>query len=271
MIETQYKPNEKEGVKLIYTILNSKGGVGKTTVAINLAAALAEAGKRVLVVDTDVQDNVRIWLGVEESAFTLFDVLAAGVKLRDAVVQVRERIDIVQSGGDPFGAVPYLLMQESDAVIKDILRDALADVADEYDYILIDSGPSRSLLHTLALVACDGVLVPVNMEWLAVVGSAQVQRAVRDLQREHGVTTDIELVIPTFLDRRRSRICDDILDDLKSAYGNKLSNPIRVNSKLSEAPAYQKTTFEMRDRRGVEDFSELGERVTRLEQKKKRG
>lgn len=274
-------------------VINSKGGVGKTTVCVHLGHALALAGKRTLIVDMDMQDNVRIWLAADQKDVTLFEVLVEGRRINDAVVNVRPGLDIIPSGGDNLGAVPFLLslgnmvdglsstdattfkkilnklgMQgigELKAPAPEILKYAIQFISKLYDYILIDCSPSRTLLHTMAVVASDYVMVPVSMEWLSVVGSAQVGSAILEVKSKYKLNTEISWVVPTFVDRRRSRVCDEVIDDLKEMYKTKVTNPIRINGRLSEAPGWGKTVFDLGDQRGIEDFKELAEKVIGIE------
>lgn len=243
-------------------VVNSKGGVGKTTVCVHTGHALALANKRTLIVDMDVQDNIRIWLDAEQKSVTLFEILVENQSIKDAIINVRTNLDIIPSGGDNIGAVPFLLSKSGKSI--DVLRQSLQLINNQYDYILIDCSPSRSLLHTIAIYASDYVAIPVSMEWLSIVGSGQVIKATQEVNDKYNLKTEIKWIIPTFLDRRRSRICDDVLGSLKNAYGDNLTNPIRVNSKLSEAPGYGKTVFDMGDKRGIEDFKNLAERMVAL-------
>lgn len=274
-------------------VVNSKGGVGKSTISVHLGHALARAGKRTLIVDMDMQDNIRIWFNAEQKKVTLFEVLMEGRKASAAAVSVREGLDIIASGGDNLGAVPFLLnlrfmlsgLSGADVsdlkrifhkiglqwlfdlknAAPDVLRKSLDSFKSSYEYILIDCSPSRTLLHTIATVASDHVMVPVSMEWLSVVGSAQVGAAVSEVRQKYGIPVDISFVVPTFFDRRRSRICRDILDELNNMYGDRVTNPIRINGFLSEAPGWGKTVFDLADRRGMDDFEKLAGRVINFE------
>ncbi|MCG9969600.1 ParA family protein [Pelotomaculum terephthalicicum JT] len=274
---------------IVIAIVNSKGGVGKSTISVHLGHALALAGKRTLIVDMDIQENIRIWFDAGQKEITLFEILVEGKKASEAITNVRENLDIIPSGGDNLGAVPYLLnlgiqfsglsgndraalkkiLQKIDMqwifdlknVTPEILKKSLYPLKNTYDFILIDCSPSRTLLHTIAAVASDHVMVPVSMEWLSVVGSAQVGSAISEVREKYGLSTDISFVVPTFVDRRRSRVCQEVNEDLAKMYGDKVTSPIRVNGKLSEAPSWGKTVFDLADRRGMEDFKALAKRV----------
>ncbi|WP_231702771.1 ParA family protein [Desulfocucumis palustris] len=275
------------------SILNSKGGVGKSTISVHLGHALALAGKRTLIVDTDMQDNIRIWFSSEQRRTTLFEVLMEGRRPGDAVVNVRERLDIISSGGDSLGAVPFLLnmgflfsdLSGSDATelkrilhkiglqwlfdlkntSPDVLKTSLDSFKNVYDYVLIDCSPSRTILHTIVMVASDYIMVPVSMEWLSVVGSAQVGSAIAEVNEKYDISVDVGFVVPTFFDRRRNRVCQEVMADLAKMYGEKVTNEIRINGRLSEAPSWGKTVFDLKDRRGIEDFEALAKRVMGVE------
>lgn len=247
----------------VFSIVNSKGGVGKTTITVNLGHGLALAGHRVLLIDMDVQDNVRIVLNVQEASASLFDVLVHNIDINEATVKARDNLYLCPSGGEDLGAVPQLLKEKKNPVAR--LKQALEKAQAKYDYCLIDCSPSRTLLHTVAMVASSYVLVPVNMEWLSSVGSNQVNRAIGEVRDKYGIPLEIGLIIPTFVDRRRFRITDDIMGALKAQYKDKLSStPIRINSKISEAPAYGLTIFEMGDQKGAEDFKSLAKEVAAI-------
>jgi len=274
---------------IVIAIVNSKGGVGKSTISVHLGHALALAGKRTLVIDMDMQDNIRIWFNAAQRKTTLFEILVEGKKASEAIVNVRGNLDIIPSGGDNLGAVPFLLnlgnmvsdLPGADAsdfkrilqklnlhwlfglkiAVPDILRNSLRSLKDTYEFVLIDCSPSRTLLHTMAAVASDHVMVPVSMEWLSVVGSAQASSAVTEVREKYGLSTDISFVVPTFVDKRRSRVCQEVNKDLVKMYGDKVTSSIRVNGKLSEAPSWGKTVFDLADRRGMEDFEALAKRV----------
>jgi len=245
-----------------YAVVNSKGGVGKTTIAVNLGHGLARRGHRVLLIDADQQGNCSVWLAVEQAQTTLFDVLMGDAGLDAAIVQARENLYIVPSGGDALGAMTYYLQEQRTPAT--VLQEALERVASNFDWCLIDCAPSRTLVHTLAVVASDGVLVPVNMEWLAVVGGAQAARAIGQVAERYQLDVAVKLVIPTFMDRRRRRACNEIMEMLDKQYEGKVAPAIRINSRISEAPGYGQTVYDRGDKRGIEDFERLVERVLEI-------
>lgn len=273
----------------VIAIINSKGGVGKTTVCVHTGHALALKNKRTLIIDMDMQDNVRIWFNAEPKDVTLFNVLVEGKNIKNGTITVRDKLDILPSGGDSLGAVPFLLnlnnivtslpkgdkevfkrilqkvgveeFNDLKAPAQELLRYELRKLKKYYDYVLIDCSPSRTLLHTMATVAANHIMVPVSMEWLSVVGSLQVQRALAEVKENYKINSGISFVVPTFVDGRRNKICDEVIQNLKNLYGASITHPIRVNGNLSEAPSFGKTIFEMSDQRGVEDFTALSERV----------
>jgi chromosome partitioning protein len=245
-------------------IAAEKGGVGKTTITVNLAASMARE-LRVLVIDTDPQDNCRICFGLQQPAeWSLMDVLADGLPIGKAIVQARESIWLLESGGEYLQGAAGDLPKTIETACK--LRDALAQVQDKFDACIIDTSPSRSLLTTMAICAADLVLIPVSAgEFLAGVGAVATSNMldrIRQGYKLQGAT--LGAVIPTFLDRRRKRSTDETMDVLKQVFEDKLTSPIRTNSRLSDCPGYGQTIYELGDKIGIEDFDQLSEEVVRL-------
>jgi chromosome partitioning protein len=209
-------------------IFNHKGGTGKTTTTVSIAAGLAARGLRVLLVDTDSQGNVAVSLGVKLEK-TLYHVLVMGVKPEDVAIQVRPNLDFIGSNETLAAAELYLAGRQN----RDrILRERLARAASNYDVVLIDCSPSLSLMNQNALVLADGVLVPVACDFLSLVGVRQVVR-----------TVQIHGVLPTFYDAR-AKICREAYDTMREHFGPKCLAPIRSATKLKEAPSQGKTIFE---------------------------
>jgi chromosome partitioning protein len=231
-------------------IFNHKGGTGKTTTSVSLAAGLAARGLRVLLVDTDSQGNVGVSLGVKAEK-TLYHVLVMGVRAADAAVHVRPNLDLVVSNETLAAAELYLAGRQN----RDrVLRDRLASAFDQYDAVLLDCSPSLSLMNQNALVVADGIVVPVACDFLSLVGVRQVIKTVKNVNSLLHHPVQIHGVLPTFYDAR-ARICRDAVDALAEHFGDRVLPPIRQATRLKEAPAQGKTIFEYApDSNAAEDY-----------------
>jgi chromosome partitioning protein len=220
-------------------IFNHKGGTGKTTTSVNLAAGLAERGLRVLLVDTDSQGNVSVSLGAKADK-TLYHVLVMGARPKDVAVRVRPNLDLLASNETLAAAELYLAGRQN----RDrILRERLLPGFEGYDVVLLDCSPSLSLMNQNALVAADGIIVPVACDFLSLVGVRQVIKTVKNVNALLHHPVQIHGVLPTFFDSR-ARICRDALDALKEHFGDRVMPPIRAVTRLKEAPAQGKSIFE---------------------------
>jgi chromosome partitioning protein len=234
-------------------IFNHKGGTGKTTTSVSLAAGLASRGLRVLLVDTDSQGNVGVSLGVKAEK-TLYHVLVMGVRAESAAVHVRPNLDLVTSNETLAAAELYLAgRQNRDRILSDRLASAFAS----YDVVLLDCSPSLSLMNQNALVAAEGIVVPVACDFLSLVGVRQVVKTVKNVNALLHHPVQIHGVLPTFYDAR-ARICRDSLDALKDHFGDRVLPPIRSATRLKEAPAQGKTIFEMApESNAAEDYQRI--------------
>jgi chromosome partitioning protein len=220
-------------------IFNHKGGTGKTTTSVSIAAGFASRGYRVLLVDTDSQGNVGVSLGIKAEK-TLYHVLVMGVRVADAAVKVRPNLDLVVSNETLAAAELYLAGRQN----RDrILRERLASAFGDYDVVLLDCSPSLSLMNQNALVVADGIVVPVACDFLSLVGVRQVIKTVKNVNALLHHPVQIHGVLPTFYDAR-ARICRDAVDALKEHFGDRVLPPIRQATRLKEAPAQGKTIFE---------------------------
>jgi len=223
-------------------VINQKGGVGKTTSAVNVAAALAEQGKTVLLIDLDPQGNATSGLGITPDQYTqtTYEVLIGEVQLADAVIESHvQNLYVLPTGKDLAGAEVELVQMLS-RELK--LREALKLAA--YDYIFIDCPPSLGLLTINALSAADNVLIPVQSEYYALEGLGQLMGTIQAV-REH-INPGLELlgILLTMYDKRTS-LSEQVASELKQHFGDKLfSTVVPRNVRLAEAPSFGKTVYE---------------------------
>ncbi len=241
----------------VIAVFNHKGGTGKTTTAVSLAAGLAMRGKRVLLVDTDAQGNVGVSLGAE-SERSLYHVLVMGLRVEDAVKAVRPNLDLISSNETLAAAELYLAGRQN----RDrVLRDRLAAGSQAYDYVVIDCSPSLSLMNQNALVFADSVLVPVACDYLSLVGVRQVIKTVKNVNSLLHHPVQIWGVLPTFFDSR-AKICHEALSTLRDHFGDRCLSPVRAAIKVKEAPAQAQTIFEYAaGASAAEDYAAVVDRV----------
>jgi chromosome partitioning protein len=239
-------------------ILNQKGGTGKTTTAVNLAAGIADRGFDTLLIDVDAQGNVGTSLGIRGER-TLYHVLVdENVRLDDVIVPVRGHLDVITA--DATLAMAEVFLARHDGARDRVLADRLASLRARYQYIVLDCGPSLSLLNQNALSFADEVLIPVSCDYLALVGVKQVLKTLKDIDKHLGHTVRISGVVPTFFDGR-VRLSREAVDTLSGHFKERLYEPIRRSTRLAEAPSHRQTIFEYApDSPGAEDYRRLVER-----------
>ena len=251
----------------IFAIANQKGGVGKTTTAINLATALAACGKRLLLVDIDPQGNATTGLGVARDSIehNSYDVLVDGAPMASAIMATQvPQLWIVPGGVDLAGAE----LELAAAANREFrLRDALAAVAGRFDFVLIDCPPSLNLLTVNALSAASAVLVPLQCEYYALEGLSQLIKTVDLVKRNLNSELEIQGVVLTMYDRRNN-LCDMVAADVRQHFGAKVyETMIPRNIRLSEAPSHGKPAL-LYDLRcaGSQAYIHLAGEVLRREQ-----
>lgn len=241
-------------------VINQKGGVGKTTTAINVAAHLASTGKSVLIVDMDPQGNATSGLGLSRSAFTstVYEVLTSDTTLESALVAV-DRLGLTILPADASLAAAEIDLSTTEDREHQLKR-ALASAV--YDYIIIDCPPALGLLTINALCAAQWVLIPVQAEYYALEGLSQLLGVIQRIRK--GLNADLELlgVVATMHDNRTA-LADQVYKELKKHFDTKLFNTIIPrNVRLAEAPSYGKTIFE-HDKwsKGARSYKQLAKEI----------
>jgi chromosome partitioning protein len=246
----------------ITAVANQKGGVGKTTSAINITASLASAGKRILLIDTDPQGNSTSGLGLDKDNLlgSLYD-LYNGTKTIEAVIvdTALPFLKIIPSNIELIGAELELTMKEGR---ETILKDAVESVKQQYDYIFIDCPPSLSLLTLNALVAADSLLVPMQCEYYALEGISMLLRTFNLIKDSFNPSLEIEGILLTMFDGRNT-LANQVSDELKKHFGDKVYRTIIPrNITLAEAPSHGKPVilYDIRSK-GAQSYLELAKEI----------
>lgn len=222
----------------IIAVVNQKGGVGKTTSAVNLAAAVGQRGKSVLLVDIDPQGNATSGMGLNkrELAKSSYDVIINGIPAKEVIKHTEfDGVDVLPANMNLAGAELELV---DSSKRESNLKNALLLVKGEYDFIFMDCPPSLGLITLNALCAADTVLVPIQCEYYALEGLSQLISTVRQVKRLYNPMLEIEGVLLTMYDGRLN-LTQQVVDELKRFFPKKVySTPIPRNVKLSEAPSY---------------------------------
>jgi chromosome partitioning protein len=254
---------EPEVITRIMAVANQKGGVGKTTTTVNMGAALAELGHRVLIVDLDPQGNATTGLGINYRVLdhTMYDVLLSGLPIDDCIEPTEVKGLFVAPASLDLAGAEIELVPAFNRESK--LKRALEDVSDQYEYILIDCPPSLGLLTVNGLVAASEVLVPIQCEYYALEGLAQLARNV-DLVRDNlNPGLRIRNIVMVMYDTR-TKLGEQVVEEVRGHFGDRVCrNMIPRNIKLSEAPSYgQPITIYASSSRGAVAYRELAREVS---------
>lgn len=229
----------------IIAVTNQKGGVGKTTTSINLAAALAYLNQKVLLVDFDPQGNATTGIGADKSkkVITINEILFQDVDIIKSIQTLKQPpLDIIPASVELAGA--NIEMIEYKVGRERLLKNCLDEIKSNYDYIFIDCPPSLGLLNTNALTACDTVLIPIQCEFYALEGLTQLLSTIRFVQKLFNKNIKIEGVVLTMFDSR-TKLSLEVQQEVRKHFKDKVFNTyIKRSVRLSEAPSYGKSIFE---------------------------
>lgn len=222
----------------IIAIANQKGGVGKTTTAVNLSACLAETGKRVLLIDVDPQGNSTSGFGIDKSTLkaSSYDVLINSIDAQNAIVGTMiDTLDVLPANIDLVGAEVELV---SRMAREHILKNALKNIREKYDYIFMDCPPSLGLITINALTAADKILVPIQCEYYALEGLSQLINTIKLVKANLNPNIEVEGVVLTMFDGR-TNLSIQVVEEVKKYFKNKVYRTIIPrNVRLGEAPSF---------------------------------
>lgn len=254
----------------IIAIANQKGGVGKTTSAINVAASISAAEKKVLIVDIDPQANASIGLGVKPSRnqMTIYEILLGTASPKSAIVKSSELngLDLIPSHIRLVGAQVELLQMKNKEFL---LKYALEPLNKDYDYIIIDCPPSLGILTINGLVAANSLIIPIQCEYYALEGLGQLLITIRRVQKSLNPTLEIEGVLMTMFDPRVN-LAKQVVSQTRSFFGDKVFKTlIHRNIRLAESPSYGKPVllYDISSR-GAQNYLELAQEIMDYEKRR---
>lgn len=237
-------------------VMNYKGGTGKTTTVVNLAHGLALQNKKVLIIDMDPQGAVSYYLGVK-AQYSLFDLLTGRVAFNRCIVPARLNLDVISANEHLFPA-EIALSRVKD---RERILERRLELLHGYDYIIMDCGPSMSVLNQNALVYAEEVYIPVSLEFLSLLGVKQIVKNVDMIRHLFDSEINISRVIPNFY-IEKNRGMDEVLKSLRRVFPDKIGAMIRKCAQLSESAGYSQTIFEFdAESSGAHDFGKLTEEV----------
>lgn len=252
----------------IIAIANQKGGVGKTTTSVNLAASLGVLEQKVLLIDADPQANATSGLNIDVNNVSngTYQLLEHSTLAKDAIVKTDSpNLDIIPAHID-------LVAIEIELVDKDereyMLKKAVQSIKDDYDFIIIDCAPSLGLITLNALVAADSVMIPIQCEYFALEGLGKLLNTIKDVQRIHNKELDIEGLLLTMFDSRL-RLSNQVVEEVKKHFESMVFKTIiQRNVRLSEAPSYGESIIKYdATSRGAENYINLANEVLKKNQK----
>ncbi|WP_312321844.1 AAA family ATPase [Soonwooa sp.] len=244
----------------IIGVANQKGGVGKTTTAVNLASALGVLEKRILLIDADPQANATSGLGIEEVNASTYDLLEHSAEARKCILPTSSpNVDIIPSHIDLVAAEIELVDRENREYM---MRKALESVKKDYDYIIIDCAPSLGLITINALTASDSVIIPIQCEYFALEGLGKLLNTIKNVQKIHNSNLDIEGLLLTMYDSRL-RLSNQVVEEVNSHFPEMVFETIiSRNVRLSEAPSFGESILKYdAESKGAIQYIQLAEEV----------
>lgn len=246
----------------IIAVTNQKGGVGKTTTAVNLSACLAYLGKKTLLIDCDPQGNSTSGFGIEKSDYdtSIYDCLADSSKTKNAVIKTKYiNMYVIPSSSDLSAAEIELAYEDKREFF---LKKAISQIEADFDFIVIDSPPALGMITINILTAADSVLIPIQCEYYALEGVSQLVKTIRSIKKKLNPTIDIEGVLGTMYDGR-TNLSIQVLDEIKKYFPNKVyKSIIPRNIRLSEAPSFGEPIIKYdRTSKGADAYMALAKEV----------
>jgi len=243
----------------MFAVMNQKGGVGKTTTAINVAHAVARAGNQVLAIDLDPQGHLTAGLGLlRKQQSGIGDVMLDGVGPNTVTVVAREGLDLIPAG-DRLGEMEHL--NKGGAKRGFLLRDAIRDYAAQYDYVFVDCPPSSGILGINALLACQEVLIPVSGDFFALQGLSRLMNIFKYIEDSLSTRSEKWVALTRFQERRR--LAQDVKNTVMNYFPKHVYHtPIRETVALAECPGFGKTIFEYNAKsNGAQDYMDLAKDI----------
>ena len=269
-LQIDYNVFEVDEVAKVISIANQKGGVGKTTTAVNLSACIAEKGKRVLLIDIDPQGNATSGLGVESHQDkSVYNVLVDSTPIKETIQKTMlKKLDICPANINLAGAEIELVSMVSR---ENRLKKAIESIRDDYDYVFIDCPPSLGLITLNAFTASDSVLVPIQCEYYALEGLGQLINTIKLVQKHLNQNLEVEGVVLTMFDAR-TNLSTEVAIEVEKYFGNKVFQTIIPrNIRLSEAPSHGLPIILYdKDSKGAETYKKLAKELVALNEKEEK-